>query len=177
MFSATATAASPPFAIQTTQTIRGPQLDLQQWARLDLMFQNETPVIDLRPLLPVSDLREDMTEQQFARAILRNSLNRFLDEHKEDTLAGINKAAQGLSGDMKVGSGSQHQIKLRMNPLSGHTRIQYRGFANAELAYDLGDRQIRFEVSNQIGSATVVASHVDTMGGEKRDTLGLRWEF
>jgi hypothetical protein len=70
----------------------------------------------------------------------------------------------------------QHKFKFRLNPLRAQSRIQYQGFTNADLTYDIDQGRLSIDISNPLGAANVVASHVE-QHGEVRNTLGLRWDF
>lgn len=177
-FSASATAAIPPMAYSPLLAQSNRQLDLQQWARLDLLFQNESS-FKMEDYAPHADLRSDMTGDEFVEVVLKNSLNRFIDNQPDNSAwRTLDKAAQGFSGNVKIGNavGKSHSLKFKFNPVATQTKIQYSGLADTEVSYDINDRLLRVEIQNKIGATTIIAAHTD-QDGQKSDTLNLRWNF
>lgn len=180
-FSASATAAIPPLVYPVVETrSESKPLNLDDIARLDLIFQNEDAPFDITQYVPVAELRVEMDESDFAHIILKNSLSRFIESQPDDsTLRSVKSVTQGLSSsDMKIGGDGNinHVVKFRLNPVEAETKVIYRGIASAEVSYDLDDDILRLEVSNKVGIATVVASHINS-SSQRSDTLGVRWEF
>jgi hypothetical protein len=177
--SATATAAIPPMVYPVVEP-SGPSkpLDLENIAKLELMFQNETD-FDISHYIPAKDLRPDMTGEDFAEVVLKNSIERFIETRSANsTWRAVDRAANGFASEaVKISAGgTSHTFKFRVNPFESETKIVYRGLANASVSYDLDDEILKLEVSEQVGFATVVAAHV-TSQSERTDTLGVRWEF
>ena len=171
---ATATAAIPPL-----QFYAGPdqyiEIDLDHWARLDLMFKT-----DIAPerYIPLRELQSGMNESDLAASIIKQSFSTWMDEQeKESVWQTLNTAAQCLKSDVRISTNNTvHKVKMKFNPVSTKASVQYQGVAKTELSYDIDDKASKIEVSKDIDGITYLATHENNDQGQS-DILGVRWSF
>ena len=174
LLTATATAAIPPLSLSA-----GPdqyiEIDLDHWARLDLMFKK-----DIAPerYIPLRELQTGMRESDLAASIIKQSFSTWMDSQERDSVwQTLNTAAQGLKADVRITTeNNTHKVKMKFNPVSTKASVQYQGIAKTELSYDIDDQASKVEVSKNIDGITYLATHENNDEGQS-DILGVRWSF
>ena len=176
LVTATATAAIPPIQQIYTGPEKYIEIDLDHWARLDLMFRPKS--IKPEKYIPLSELQNRMDQSDLAAGILKQSFSTWMDEQERDSVwKAMNRAAQGLKADVRISTeNTTHKLKMKFNPVSTKASIKYQGFADTEFSYDLDDQSTKLEFSKNIDGITYLATHQNNDDGQS-DILGVRWSF
>ena len=176
LVTATATAAIPPMQELYTGPDQYIEIDLNHWARLDLMFRPKS--VNPERYIPLSELEDRMDQGDLAASILKQSFSTWMDEQERDSVwKTMNNAAQGLKADIRISTeDTTHKVKMKFNPVSTKASVKYQGFADTEFSYDLDDQSTKLEFSKQIDGITYLATHQNNDEGQS-DILGVRWSF
>lgn len=170
-----------PFLLDESPSSDSKKLDL---TLIEKMRPSQAPVAfrteDFIPtyLSPSSD------EDYVASKIIFHSLNHLIDSPRFRRTS-IGKAAatldQTLNPQFTISSSGKdqikHQVQFEVRPEQSQASIKYRGYIQAQLAYQVENKMIGFEMSQTLDSNTRVAFNHNMLAGQVTDTVTLNWSF
>jgi len=153
----------------------------------------EIPQYQIPPLLTREDLNKivpkDVTPADSSQDILRRMSDRavqvWLKSPSMQNMAVVQTAqkvenamkAEVAMGDPSGEDGIQHKINFQVQAFQATSRVDYKGYVNASLSYNLRENRAGIEVREKVfKDKDLFLNHSST----SRDTLssvGMRWSF
>jgi hypothetical protein len=138
---------------------------------------------DIAKFIP-SDMTPSSSGGYVATRILDHSLQTIF-KSPELRRSELGRSAQKLESvmetDVSFGGGEKgdvkHSVKFKMKPVQAKAQLDYTGYVNAQLSYQIQDQSMNLEVFEKVASNTdLVLTHNDSHV-ETRDMLSLRWNW
>lgn len=85
----------------------------------------------------------------------------------------LNSSIQIESANSKI----KHKVQFALRPAETRAAINYSGYLQAQLAYQIDTSELGFEMSGHLNQATKLAFNHKATSGEVRNMLTLQWVF
>lgn len=156
------------------------ELDLSYISHLTAMARRDLKM-SVADVIP-TNMKTSESESKIARQIIGHSLVRWV-EGSTWARDNIGEALQALEAPlqsevtMKDRTGHAHKVNLNMKATRAIASVNYSGWVNASLAYQITSRTLGFEVSKMIARGQKVIFTATTQPEESRQIVGYQLEW
>jgi hypothetical protein len=148
--------------------------ELSERARTELRMS----VADVLP----TDMKASESESRVAQQILSHSLERWFDTSPwaKDTFGDTVKAVEepfGKGMTMEDESGQTHKLQVKMKAARTLASINYTGWVNASLGYQVSSGTVAFEVSHKVAQNQKISFNHSSNNEESRQIVAYQIDF